>query len=228
MKREILAILGGMGPYASLEFNKKIFDLTNAKKDWEHIHTILDSDITIPSRTRHILYDEENPTPYLIEAINRLSNIEGVKAIVLPCNSVHYFYDAVTPFIKIPWLNMLSIVSDKIKEKNCKKTLILGGYVTVTKQTYDNYLEGTLYLNDDENSLVYSLIEAVKVNRFEEIERLAEELIEVFKGYEMDSILFGCTELSISKKLQSYNSVPVFDSNEIYAQYAVDFMKGKV
>jgi len=228
MKREILAILGGMGPYASLEFNKKIFDLTNAKKDWEHIHTILDSDITIPSRTRYILYGEENPTSYLIKAINSLSDIEGVKAIVLPCNSVHYFYDEVTSFIRIPWLNMLSIVSDKIKEKNCKKTLILGGYVTITKQTYDNYLERTLYLNDDENSLVYSLIEAVKINRFEEIERLAEELIEVFKGYEMDSILFGCTELAISKKLQSYNSVPIFDSNEIYAQYAVDFMKGKV
>ena len=226
MKRDILAILGGMGPYASLEFNKKIFDLTDAKKDWDHVHTLLDSNITIPSRTRHILYGEENPTPYLIEAINRLGDI-GAKAVVLPCNSVHYFYDNVSPYIKIPWLNMLSIIGENIRSRGCKKTLILGGYVTVTERTYDKYLEETLYLNEDENSLVYKLIEAVKINSLEEVEQLAEELLEVFKNYNMDSILFGCTELAISETLQSYDAVAVFDSNELYAGYAVDYMKGR-
>jgi len=226
MKKDILAILGGMGPYASLEFNKKIFDLTNVKKDWEHIHTILDSDVSIPSRTRHILYKEENPIPYIIEAINRLGDI-GAKVVVLPCNSVHYFYDDVSPYIKIPWLNMLAIIGERIKSKGYKKTLILGGYVTITKRTYDKYLEDTLYLDEDENSLVYKLIEAVKINNLDKVEQLAKKLIEIFSNYKMDSILFGCTELAISKTLQEYNDVTIFDSNELYAEYAVGYMKGK-
>ncbi len=223
MKKDILAILGGMGPYASLEFNKKIFDYTDAKKDWEHIHTILNSDISIPSRTRHILYGEEDPTPYIIKAINRLASF-GAKAVVLPCNSVHYFYDRVANSIGIPWLNMLEIVANEIKEKNLKKTLVLGGYVTVTKKTYDRYLKETIYLNDDENSIVYELIEAVKINDLNRVEEVAQMLIDIFEKYDNDSILFGCTELAISKKLQNYSKKAIFDSNELYAKYAVKYM----
>ncbi len=223
MKKNVLAILGGMGPYASLEFNKKIFDLTPAKKDWEHIHTILDSDISIPSRTRHILYNEEDPTPYIVKSINNLAKF-GAKAVVLPCNSVHYFYDKVADNIDIPWLNMLEIVANEIKKKNLKKTLILGGYVTVTKKTYDSYLKETLYLKENENRIVYELIEAVKINDLDRVEKLAEILIGIFENYDNDSILFGCTELAISKKLQNYSKKEIFDSNELYAQYAVKYM----
>ncbi len=226
MSKDILGILGGMGPYASLEFNKKIFDFTPATKDWEHIHTILDSDVSIPSRTRHILYGEEDPTPYIVEAINRLASV-GAKAVVLPCNSVHYFYDKVAREINIPWLNMLEIVADRIKSKGCRNTLVLGGYVTVSQRIYDSYLDHSIYLDDVDNSIVYELIESAKINDWEHLENLSKKLLKVFNKYDMDSILFGCTELALSTTLQSYDLIPVFDSNEIYAQYAVQYMMEK-
>ncbi len=228
MKKEILGILGGMGPYAALEFNKKILDYDNSLKDWEYTHTILDNNITIPSRTRHVLYKEADPIPFIIEAINNLAKL-GIKAVVLPCNSVHHFYDKIVPHIEVPWLNMLEIVSNKIREKGFRKTLILGGYVTVNKRIYDNYLNETVYLNENENGVVYELIEAVKVNNLESVDNLAIELIGYFEGYHerygIDSILFGCTELAIPERLQSYNKIPTFDSNEIYAKYAIKYMR---
>lgn len=227
---KILGIVGGMGPYAALEFNKLLLDNTDAKKDWEHIHTILDNDITIPSRTRHILYGEESPVKAIIEAINRLASIQA-KAVVLPCNSVHYFYDKVSSKINIPWLNMLSIVGDMIKNTNKKRTLVLGGYVTVNKKTYDEYLINSFYLNEEENSRVYDLIEAVKINNQTKVEEVAKELVKIFDNYKednnIDSILFGCTELSVSTTLQNYTNIEIFDSNNIYAQYAVEYMRKK-
>lgn len=218
MKKDILGILGGMGPYAALEFNRKILDYDNASKDWEYIHTILDNDITIPSRTRHILYQEEDPTLFIIQAINNLAKL-GVKAVVLPCNSVHYFYERVISHTLVPWLNMLEIVSSYIKEQGFRKTLVLGGYVTVHKRTYDKYLEKSYYLDDYGNEIVYALIEAVKVNNASLVDELADRLIDCFEVYRVsngiDSILFGCTELAISNKLQSYDKIRTFDSNEI-------------
>jgi len=229
MKKEILGILGGMGPYASLEFHKNILDYDMASKDWEHTHIILDNNITIPSRTRHILYGEANPVPYIIEAINNLAKLK-IKAVVLPCNSVHYFYDKVSPYIEVPWLNMLEIVTQNIKDKNLKKTLVLGGYVTVNKKTYDSYLEESFYFNDKENDVVYSLIEAVKVDDLELVDSLAIELIRYFdfyiEKYSIDSILLGCTEFAISPRLQAYDRVAVFDSSKIYAKYASEYMRG--
>jgi len=231
MKKEILGILGGMGPYASLEFHKKILQYDNASKDWEHTHIVLDNNITIPSRTRHILYGETNPVPDIIEAINRLENF-GAKAVVLPCNSVHYFYDSVIPHINIPWLNMLDIVAKDIRNIGLKKTLILGGYVTVNKKTYDSYLVESIYLNDNENKIVYELIEAVKNNNLELVDILAVQLIKYFdkyvKYYQIDSILLGCTEFAISPRLQKYSGVQMFDSSEIYAEYASRYMRNSL
>jgi len=229
MKKEILGILGGMGPYASLEFHKKILQYDNASKDWEHTHVILDNNITIPSRTRHILYAEEDPSSAIIKAINRLAKL-NIKAVVLPCNSVHYFYDIVSPNINVPWLNMLEIVGEQIRDRGLKKTLIIGGYVTVNKRTYDSYLTKSCYFDDKENSVVYELIEAVKSNDLGLVDALAIELIDYFDKYiekhNIDSILLGCTEFAISKRLQAYNGVQMFDSSEIYAEYASRYMKG--
>jgi aspartate racemase len=229
MKKEILGILGGMGPYASLEFHKKILQYDNASKDWEYTHVIHDNNITIPSRTRHILYGEEDPTAAIIEAINHLAKL-NIKAVVLPCNSVHYFYDTVSPYINAPWLNMLEIVGKQIRDRGLKKTLIIGGYVTVNKRTYDDYLTKSFYFDDKENSVVYELIEAVKSNKLELVDRLAIKLISYFdkyiEEYNIDSILLGCTEFSISKRLQAYSGVQMLDSSEIYAEYASRYMKG--
>ena len=229
IKREKLGILGGMGPYAALEFHKKILDHDNASKDWEHTHVILDNNIKIPSRTRHILYKEANPVSSIIEAINNLAKLEVI-AVVLPCNSVHYFYDEVSPYIKVPWLNMLEIVGKNIKNKKLKKTLILGGYVTVNKKTYESYLEESYYFNNEENNVVYALIEAVKLDNLELVDSLAIELIEYFdtyiEKYAIDSILLACTEFALSSRLQAYNRVALFDSSEIYAKYASQYMRG--
>ncbi|WP_353661504.1 amino acid racemase [Hydrogenimonas sp. SS33] len=228
MAEAILGILGGMGPYAALEFNRKILEKTPARKDWEHIHTILDNDVRIPSRTRHILYHEADPVPAIISGIERLARA-GACAVVLPCNSVHYFYGRVAPEISVPWLNMLQAVADRIRTSGGRRTLVLGGYVTVTKKTYDPYLPGTVYLDEKGNSLVYDLIESAKLDEKERMEETAVKLVGYMEHYrkleKIDSVLFGCTELALSDTLAAYRGVPVFDSNDIYAEYAVDFVR---
>ena len=67
-----LGILGGMGPFASNFFVKRVLDLSPATTDHEHFRIIVDHNPHIPSRTRAILYGEESPAPYTIDAINKL------------------------------------------------------------------------------------------------------------------------------------------------------------
>ena len=107
-------ILGGMGPYAT-SFFKNILDNTKAKKDWDHVRLIIDNNIYIPSRTRHILFKEKSPINDIVKSINNLSKI-GCDFVALPCNSVHYYYDKVSLDININWLNMIEIVSIKLKK----------------------------------------------------------------------------------------------------------------
>jgi aspartate racemase len=216
----IIGILGGMGPYAALEFCKQILDATPAKKDWEHIHTILDNNTKIPSRTRHILYGEEDPTPYIIKSINKLAKA-GAKRVFLPCNSVHYFYDKVVPHIDIPWVNLIEVVADKIKKSTAKRTIVLGAYTTVTKKTYDSYLENLIYLDEKGNQLVFKIIEAVKINNISLAQEKTKKLLHYFNKYTFDSVILACTELTLIDLLVNNKNFTSFDSNNLYVHYLV-------
>ena len=61
--KKIVGILGGMGPYATIDFMQLVLELTPAKSEKDHIHTIVDSNPAMPSRTRDYLFNEEEPSP---------------------------------------------------------------------------------------------------------------------------------------------------------------------
>ena len=224
-KEKTVGILGGMGPYAALEFFKEILFRTPAKKDWEHIRLIIDNNVKIPSRTRAILYNEQSPAPSIIESINNLASI-GADLVAVPCNSAHYFYNEVIPHISIPWINIIEVTADKIKELRLKKPLIIGGYVTTTQKLYDVHIENPVYLKRKENEFIEAIIEEIKLN-VKLSSNSRQKLLKVLKDQSplYDSILLACTEFSlIAKDLKSLDS-PIIDSTSEYAEKIVKLAK---
>ena len=203
--RKTLGILGGMGPWATLNFFEEILKNTEAEKDWDHLHIIIDNNTEIPSRTRALLYNEESPVSLMMTACYNLFR-QGCDYIAVPCNSAHYFYDEVVKDTSIPWVNMLVVVADKVR--HYQKVLILGGYATIEKRLYDKYLDNTVYLDD--YSEVYALIEAAKQNK---------------PGWQLvlpdvDCVLLACTELPLV--------MSGVDAGKIYAKELIKLCGGKV
>lgn len=61
MKTEKVAcILGGMGPYATVDSFAAVLSCTPVTRQGEHLRIIIDNNVKIPSRSRAILCDEEN------------------------------------------------------------------------------------------------------------------------------------------------------------------------
>ena len=55
-EKSTIGILGGMGPYATNFFLKRILDLTPVKLDKDHFHTIIDNNVKIyPNPTNEYL-----------------------------------------------------------------------------------------------------------------------------------------------------------------------------
>ena len=218
-------ILGGMGPYATSFFFKNILDNTKAKKDWDHVRLIIDNNIYIPSRTRHILFKEKSPINDIVKSINNLSKI-GCDFVALPCNSVHYYYDKVSLDININWLNMIEIVSNKVKKNGFSKPLILGGYVTTNKKIYTKYIPNAFYLSRDDNVKIESLIEIIKKRSSlkDDEYMVLKEIFMRYKG-KYDSVILACTEFSIINQKFKYLDIPFFDSNNIYAKSIIKFSK---
>ena len=124
-KEKILGILGGMGPYATLDFIKHIYDNTSdISVDSDHIRVVTDINVKLPSRTRAILFNEQSPVDGMVSSIKKLSEL-GASVIAVPCNSAHYFYNSVKLETNDNWINMLECVSDAVKARNSKRPLIL-------------------------------------------------------------------------------------------------------
>src|SRR5439155_4399654 len=88
--RRTIGVLGGMGPAATALFFRRLIEATSAKTDQEHLHVVIDSDPSIPDRTKALLEGGPSPAPQLIEMARRLQMM-GAELIVMPCNTAHVF-----------------------------------------------------------------------------------------------------------------------------------------
>lgn len=67
----VIGVLGGMGPYATVDLYKRLVDAFPTEKDWQKPWILIDSYSTIPSRVRALLYGEKNGG--IIELYDRFS-----------------------------------------------------------------------------------------------------------------------------------------------------------
>ncbi len=232
MNRKTLGILGGMGPEATLDLFRKIIDLTPAKKDQDHIHIIIDNYPQIPDRTAFILHGGIDPAPFLVEAAVRLEKA-GAEAIIMPCNTAHFFLPQIKANVKIPFISIIeSTLVDLKKDYPAAKT-VLPLATTGTKKAgiYDNALKTAGYNVPDmpdelQDNLMRCIYEGVKKGKTDEVVDLFQETVNrIAVSLKPDVLIAACTEIPILTPL-IMSPVPVIDATMALACAGVAFALG--
>lgn len=196
---KIAGVLGGMGPIATIDLLNKIIRYTDAKKDSDHLHTLVDSYTEIPDRTAYILGQGENPEKYLIDSALKLEAM-GASFIVMPCNTAHYFYEKVCGAVKIPFINMIDEVAKELD--GVKKVGLLA-----TKGTYKGHIYENIFNRygievevptTDMQEIVTDLIYRIKEGQ-DNIDQVSiDQVLDYFSNLGIDKIILGCTELPVA------------------------------
>jgi aspartate racemase len=223
---KIIGILGGMGPYATLSFYKKILDLTKAKNDWDHFHTVIDMNTKVPSRSRHHLYGEGSPVPAMIQSCIKLEEYP-VDVIVVPCNSASYYIPSIQPSVKIPIINIMEVAVEELIKifPDFKNVAVLGGVITYENKTYEPYLNkyGIRYIHHSSQfqKKIVQLIEEIKLNEPTNItnKNFKALLSEIQENYQIDAVILGCTEFGCLTNTEL--TIPIVDSSSALAGYLV-------
>lgn len=86
----VIGIVGGVGPFAGLDLQRKILDQTIATRDQDHLPVISVSwPGPIPDRTEYLLGRvAENPARAIVEQLRLLANA-GATVAAIPCNTAH-------------------------------------------------------------------------------------------------------------------------------------------
>lgn len=201
---KVLGILGGMGPLATVKLFEMIVTMTDANKDQEHIHIIVDNNTKVPDRTSFLLDgNKENPIYLLIESAKRLEKA-GADIIVMPCNTAHYYYEEIKTHVNIRFLNMIEETAIWIKENhpNLKKIGLLATDGTIKAGIYDKiFLEYGIDIikpSKDRQKYIYELIYNMKENKEQKsLDGIYSAMSELEnEGAEM--FIAGCTEVSVA------------------------------
>ncbi len=226
MTRRTIGVVGGMGPWATLDFFAKVLRLTPAQRDQDHLRLVIDNNPQIPDRGLAVLEGGEDPTPALVAAA-RTVEAAGAELIAIPCNTAHHYHAAIQAAVRVPVLHIMREVAAAAARRfpQIQRVGLLGTRATVATGLYQEAFRPlraeVVVPPPPAQEVVDRLIAAVKAQAVEEELRAAG--VEVGRGlvrFGAEAVILGCTELPLVLSEEALG-VPVLDSTLILAEAAV-------
>ncbi len=198
----MIGVLGGMGTQAGLDFCTKLAKLNRGKLDQKYPIFLLYNKSNIPDRKTN-LKRYKYVLKSLVEGCKFLEK-NNCKFISIPCNTAHHWIYDIKKKIKIPILNMPSLVF-KAAKKSCKnktKIGLLATEATIKTKIYNKYFDKDFDLLIPPKNLqinsVNKSIKLVKMGRTREAEKSLKLSINYLLKKKCQKIILGCTELPIA------------------------------
>ena len=105
-KDNLVGVIGGMGPDATVDFMSRVLRETPAKADQDHVRMVVEHNPRIPSRQSAMRGDGENPGPVIAAMAVRLE-AAGADFLVMPCNSAHAWQSDIEAATDIPFVSII-------------------------------------------------------------------------------------------------------------------------
>jgi aspartate racemase len=224
----------GVAPAATLDFFRRLTMLTPARKDWEHVRVLIDSNPKIPSRGRHLDLAEADPSPFIAMCIRDLCE-RGASVVAVPCNTAHVLYERYAiDFAAGVVPNMIDLAVAAISQATPevpRRLAVLGSRLTVAHDLYGHRLRalggGILEVHEWQDE-VSALIELVKQGHDQgECAHRLRSVLQACQHAGADCFVIACTELSVVVRPE-WVSVPVVDSSDTLARHCLQAVKPRV
>ncbi len=214
-----LGIIGGMGPLATDVFYEYIIRHTEASCDQEHIDIVLLNHASMPDRTQAILTGREEEFLQAVQRDFDLLNTVPLKAVVIPCNTSHYFYDSMTAMSRAPIINMIEECMLACKAAGHDSIVVFGTQGTLRSGLYERYAQkhglNSVCVSEEDREKIMEIIYDVKATNRTESEAL-QELIQKYSA--RGKVILACTELSVLAPADG----SVVDALKVLAERAIE------
>ena len=219
MANKPIGILGGMGPEATILLQQRLLASVPAKDDADHLPLLVHMNPQVPSRLDWILDKTgRDPAPVLANMATCLQQA-GAGMLAMPCNTAHYFAEAIESSVDIPFLNMVKLASTHALGLAGQggRVGILASPATKSVAVFDRELEAlglsSLYPQDQDNLL--SAIRAIKAGKLGDLEKQALQAgARECQKAGAQCIIVACTEFSLIAESAAVG-IPVIDSLDV-------------
>lgn len=222
----ILGIVGGLGPLASAEFLKTIYECSLSEREQDSPTVIMYSDPTFPDRTDAFLAGDCDPLlEKSIEVIEQLLEA-GATNVVLCCMTIHYLLPRLPSHLRRPIISLLDIIFGHVIQSRKRHLLVCsnGTHQLGLFQNHEQWPLAKSYIvlpsEEDQNRIHRELIYPIKKNP--DISTLFPMLESMLERYQVDSFIAGCSEVHLLAKyfLRSGNRHPAVQCIDPFATLA--------
>ncbi len=222
-----LGIIGGLGPAATASLFMRIIDHTDAKTDQEHLDITILNRPQVPDRTAYILgKSSESYVPQVREAAMQLEAL-GCEVLCMPCVTGHYKSEETFGGLTTAHMVHMPLEAARWLKKEGKRTVgVMATDGTGRAGVLQNALEAeglTAVFPDAEHqakvmSIIYDDVKAGRPANMDAFDDVCAHLRE--RG--CDSVLLGCTELSVINAPAEARDMLVVDALEVLAIRCVE------
>ncbi|MEM7531211.1 MAG: amino acid racemase [Chloroflexota bacterium] len=236
---KIAGIVAGVGPYAGLDMQRKVFDQTVAQGDADHITVIgWYQSNAVPDRTQFLLGKSNvNPGHALAIQVTALAEA-GADAVAIPCNTAHAppIFDTMRSDLQgqgcpVPVLHMIEEVAAYLSqpETGIECVGVLSTTGTYDTRLYPNLLEpqgiqvvvpSRDWQEAKVNPTIYDPHYGVKAvgTGTERARTDLRETIVQLKAEGAQAVILGCTELPLVFTETVIEGLPLIDPTLILAR----------
>ena len=124
--RQVIGILGGLGPYAHLDLERKLLEaarrLAGAVDDQDFPEWILSSVPQTPDRTAAIRGAAASPLRLLLRSLRRLESrttaagvaVPGADFVIVACNTAHHYLEDLRRATELPIVDLIGECADHL------------------------------------------------------------------------------------------------------------------
>lgn len=228
----LVGVIGGMGPYATIDFMSKVLKYTPANSDQDHVRMLVDQNPRTPSRQRALTRKGDSPGPVMAHAAARLQQ-SGADFLVMPCNTAHAWQHRVVAAVTVPFISIVDeSVSQAIADAGAGGAIGLlttpgcfaaGLYQKAVADADRQLVEQTETELDESMRLIDRIKAGDKSPDVADgLRQLADRLID--RG--AAAIIAACTELPLVLE-HSMSSVPLIASTDALARKTVALALGQ-
>lgn len=201
----VLGVLGGMGPLASAEFVKTVYECSGRarEREQEAPALIIYSDPTMPDRTTALRAGgDEALLGRLTEALHLLSRL-GASRIVICCMTIHYLLPRLSPELRGRVIPLTDVILARLRMIRGRHLLVCSNGTREVRLFEGHSLwaqcaEHVVFPDEAEQHRLHELIYEVKRNRA--VNRTASYLNSLLDKYRVESFIAGCSEIHLVAK----------------------------
>jgi aspartate racemase len=205
-KKNCFGVVGGMGPLASAEFLRTIYEYSLADRPEQGAPVVmLYSDPTVPDRTEAFLKGEDGfVLAQLNEALQSLVEL-GASKIVICCMTSHYLLPRVPESLRGRVISMLDLIFERVAESPRRRRLVFCSSGTRKLRLFEShgrweqFKDSFVFPDERDQRRIHDEI-IYRIKRAPALGEPAAAARSLMVKYEVDSFIAGCSEIHLLAK----------------------------